>query len=378
VGSCSIILVSICARAEILFPGCFGQAKNLLVLIGDKHMDLDESYRALGLKPGASLEDARRSYLHRVKFFHPDRHQTSPGLLRKATEETKRLNLAYERVCKVFGAGQRAGPKKWKQEKPSRSGSSDNPPIHGQAFIIPSCGIKLNWVASGRFQMGSPAGEAGRSNDEGPQTEVKITRGFWLGIFTVTQEEWKAVAEDVSGLNAKPSYFRGTRRPVEQVSWDDCQEWLQALNTVENAGKRLPHNFQYRLPTEAEWEFACRAGTSTRFHFGNDDGLLGNYAWYSGNSGSQIHSVGEKKANGWGFYDMHGNVWEWCEDRYGGPLPGGSVTDPRGLVLGTNRVFRGGSWGIAASRCRSAYRVWNKPAFRDYTLGCRVALAPGE
>src|SRR4051794_10626413 len=126
-------------------------------------MNLEESYRALGLKPGASLQEARRSYYELVKFFHPDRHQASPGLLRKATEETKKLNLAYERVCKVLGAAGRSAPEKPKRDKPSRTEGSGNPPIHGHPFIIPSCAVKLNWVAPGRFQMGSPAGEAGRS-----------------------------------------------------------------------------------------------------------------------------------------------------------------------------------------------------------------------
>jgi formylglycine-generating enzyme required for sulfatase activity len=143
---------------------------------------------------------------------------------------------------------------------------------------------------------------------------------------------------------------------------------LQELNALEES--RLLDRFEYRLPTEAEWEFACRAGTQTPFNFGE----LENCAWYSANSNGQTHVVGEKKPNTWNFYDMHGNVWEWCQDRYGA-LPGGSVTDPQGPLAGTNRVFRGGSWGVAASRCRSAYRVWNKPDYRDYTVGFRLALA---
>jgi formylglycine-generating enzyme required for sulfatase activity len=341
-------------------------------------MKLEESYHALGLKPGASLLEARRAYHQLVKFFHPDRHQGSPGLLRKATEETKKLNLAYERICAVMGGGRsstRSAPERKQRNQRARPEGSGKSPIQGAAFVVPSCEMKMNWVGAGHFQMGSPAAEAGRSNDEGPQTEVTISRGFWLGIYAVTQEEWRAVAEEASGLNAEPSYFRGERLPVEQVSWNDCEQWLQELNALEEA--RLPRGFQFRLPTEAEWEFVCRAGTSSRFHSGNGDDQLDEYAWYSGNSRSQTHVVGEKKANAWGFHDMHGNVWEWCADWYGA-LPGGSVIDPKGAVFGTNRVFRGGSWGVAASRCRSAYRVWNKPGYRDYTVGFRVALAPAD
>ena len=329
-------------------------------------MNLDESYRALGVKPGATLQEIKRSYRESLKFFHPDRHQNSPTLLLKATEQTKKLNIAYERVLKSLG-GARVSP-----TKPKRAPKTGNPPVPGQPFMVPSCGMKLNWVEPGCFTMGSATTEAGRSNDEGPQTEVTITRGFWLGVFAVTQKEWKAIAEAMSNLNPEPSLFHGDKLPVEYVSWDQCQLWLQELNALEES--RLPAEFEYRLPTEAEWEFTCRADASTAFNFGNDHAALDDYAWYANNSRSQTHPVGEKRPNTWGFYDMHGNVWEWCQDRYG-PLPGGKVTDPQGPIAGLKRVFRGGSWGVAATRCRSAYRVWNKPDFRDATVGFRVALA---
>lgn len=323
-------------------------------------MSLDESYSVLGLKPGATLQEVRRAYHERIKFFHPDRHQASPGLLRKATEESKKLNLAYDRIRKshiVTSATNAPRPK-----------TPAGAPVAGKSFIVPSIDIEMNWVAPGRFTMGSPPTEAGRSNDEGPQTEVTITRGFWLGKFAVTQEQWKALATDTPGVNPEPSYFRGERLPVEQVSWTQCQEWIQALNNS------APTGLAYRMPTEAEWEFACRAGSSTRYCFGDEDAGLLDYAWFCGNSANQIHPVGEKKPNTWGFHDMHGNVWEWTQSRYG-PLPGGSVTDPAGPILGLNRVFRGGAWGLFAHRCRSAYRVWNAPAYRDYSLGFRLALA---
>jgi hypothetical protein len=173
-------------RIGIFFPELCGQVKDFLTLTGRKPMNLEESYRTLGLKPGASLQEARRAYHQLVKFFHPDRHQASPGWLRTATEETKKFNLAYERVCKVLETERRSAPEKPKPDEPVPAESSGHPPIPGQVFIIPGCAIKLNWVASGRFQMGSPPWEAGRSNDEGPQTEVTISRGFWLGIVPVT------------------------------------------------------------------------------------------------------------------------------------------------------------------------------------------------
>lgn len=339
-------------------------------------MNLEESYRALGLKPGATLQDAKRAYYHLLKFFHPDRHQASPGLLRKATEETKKLNLAYEHLCKVFGSGKRSASKNSRPRPKNSAKTSGNPPVPAQPFTVPSCGMKLQWIGPGRFLMGSPPGEAGRSADEGPQIEVTISRGFWLGICTVTQEEWTALAQHVEALKADPSFFRGPRLPVEQVSWNDCQAWLRELNAIEH--EHLPHGYQFRLPTEAQWEFACRAGTSTRFHCGDSDEALRNYAWHSANAGGQSHLVGEKKSNPWGLHDMHGNLWEWCHDWYG-PLNGergATVIDRAGPPFGSKRVMRGGSWGVVPARCRSAYRVWNEPTYRDYTLGFRVALAP--
>ncbi len=271
-------------------------------------MSLEECYRILRLPSGASLREARRAYHELVKIFHPDRHHAGPESLHQATEETKELNLAYERICDLLGAGLTA--RKQTAAKPGRAEGSGRP-VHGQKFVLPSCGIDLNWVAPGRFQMGSPDSEAGRSNDEGPLTNVTIGRGFWLGSRAVTQEEWKAIAVDATGLNPAPGYFRGDRLPVEQVSWDECHAWLRQLNAEEQTGNRLPPGLQYRLPTEAEWEFACRAGTEFRFHFGNDESQLDDYAWYAGNSRSRSHPVGEKKENSGGFFDMHGNVWEW-------------------------------------------------------------------
>jgi formylglycine-generating enzyme required for sulfatase activity len=201
----------------------------------------------------------------------------------------------------------------------------------------------LVWINAGTFTMGSPTNEVDRNADEGPQTQVTITLGFWMSKYKTTQEEYLGV----TGSN--PSYFIGDlKRPVEQISWNDATNYCGKLTVRERADGRLPVGYVYRLPTEAEWEYACRAGTTTRFSYGDDAGYtqLSNYAWYWDNSYTTVkpsgvsldieghyyttHSVGHKKPNAWGLYDIHGNVWEWCLDWYSGSLPGGSVTDPRG------------------------------------------------
>jgi formylglycine-generating enzyme required for sulfatase activity len=180
----------------------------------------------------------------------------------------------------------------------------------------------------------------------------------------VTQGQWEAL------MGSNPSNFKGADLPVEQVSWTEAMEFCRKLTERERAAGRLPEGYAYTLPTEAQWEYACRAGTT-----GNYAGDLNSMGWYAHNSGNMTHHVGQKQANAWGLFDMHGNVWEWCLDWYS-IYPGGSVTDPIGPSSGTNRVNRGGSWSYTALSCRSATRSWYAPGTRLNTLGFRVALAP--
>jgi formylglycine-generating enzyme required for sulfatase activity len=174
------------------------------------------------------------------------------------------------------------------------------------------------------------------------------------------------------------SMFKGsTNLPVEGVSWGDATNFCSRLTGRERQAGRLPTGYVYRLPTEAEWEYACRAGTTTRFSFGDDPQLaeLGKYAWFDGNSANQTHPVGGKAPNPWGLYDMHGNVWEWCLD-WKAVYSGGSVTDPKGSISGSAHVLRGGSWFNLAWNCRSANRDFNFPDLLIGNRGFRLVLAP--
>ncbi len=228
------------------------------------------------------------------------------------------------------------------------------------------------FIPPGTFRMGSPMDEEGRHTNEGPQTDVTLTRGFYLAKFKVTQREYQRVTK------AYPSVFTGDfDRPVETVSWEDATNYCALLTAQERAAGLIPPHSAYRLPTEAEWEYACRAWTSTRFSYGDDPGYtnLVNYAWYLANSAHTTHVVGEKQPNPWGLYDIHGGLWEWCYDWYG-PYPGGSAVDPRGPATGRYRVFRGGSWGCQGARCRSAVRESDPEGQTGY-VGFRVVLAAG-
>jgi formylglycine-generating enzyme required for sulfatase activity len=229
------------------------------------------------------------------------------------------------------------------------------------------------WIPPGTFVMGSPLNEKDRDLDEDPLTQVIFPSGFWMSKFEVTQREY----EKVTGAN--PSWFKGDpSRPVEFVSWDEAAAYCARLTQLEFLAGRLPVGYIYRLPTEAEFEYACRAGTTTRFSHGDDldYSQLADYAWYSANGGGTSHPVGQKKPNLFGLYDIYGNVWEWCHDWYQDSYPGGSAVTPVGPALGVSRVFRGGGWDYRASSCRSAYRNNVLPSRSANYLGFRVVLGP--
>ncbi len=240
--------------------------------------------------------------------------------------------------------------------------SAETPPtaVSADSVKLPestnSIGMKFKLIPAGKFIMG-----------EGDQAhEVTLTKPFKMGVHEVTQAQY----EQVMGVN--PSKFKGADNPVETVSWKDAVEFCRKLSEL--PAEKEAGNV-YRLPTEAEWEYACRAGTTTKYSFGDDESEFGDYAWHDDNADDKTHPVGGKKPNAWGLYDLHGNVFEWCQDRYG-DYPSGTVTDPTGAALGSNRVNRGGCWGYTAVNCRSAYRYGYFPSYRHFNFGFRVSLTP--
>jgi formylglycine-generating enzyme required for sulfatase activity len=265
---------------------------------------------------------------------------------------------------------QRSGAVRDKQEEGQKAQKEPRP---GDVTVIGmSSGVEMKfaWCPPGTFLMGSPSSEEQREGHEGAdetQHRVTLTRGYWLGIHQVTQAQWQAV------MGSSPSQFRGDTFPVERVSWEDCQEFIKRLG--QKTGKR------FRLPTEAEWEYACRAGTTTPFHFGetistDQANYDGNYTYSKGKKGlyrQKTTPVGSFPANPWGLYDMHGNVWEWCQDWYG-LYQKEDIKDPQGINNGAARVLRGGSWYDVPRGCRSACRNRGVPGRRYGSFGCRVLL----
>jgi formylglycine-generating enzyme required for sulfatase activity len=233
--------------------------------------------------------------------------------------------------------------------------------------------MKMVLIPAGEFTMGSPDSDSDARSGEKPQHRVRITKPFYLGTTEVTQGQY----EKVMGKN--PSFVKepSPDAAVQNVSWNDAQEFCRKLSELageKTAGRR------YRLPTEAEWEYACRAGSTEKYCYGDDKSRLGDYAWYEKNFGNSFrYLVGQKTPNAWGLYDMHGNVWEWCADWYDSKYYANSPTDdPMGPTEGSFRVFRGGGWSAPAEFCRSAdrYDCYDQAPLKDRnsSLGLRVAL----
>ena len=254
----------------------------------------------------------------------------------------------------MVGCGEEAQKEAVQEEAPKEASFAIKP---GENFTVPDLNLSMIWVKPGTFTMGSPTSEAWRSPDE-TEHNVSLTKGFYLGKYEVTQAQYEAVMTgNTDGLSATPSNWSGNpNRPVEKVSHDDVQVFLSRLNTQQSAN--IPAGWAYVLPTESQWEYACRAGTTTAYSWGDD--INATRANYNSNI-RQTRDVGNYAANPWGFFDMHGNVWEWTADWFGAYPVGNPVTDPTGEASGSFRVGRGGSWLYGGATLRSAERGGNPP-----------------
>lgn len=308
----------------------------------------------------AELMDDLRSYLSKVR---------SPTVLRNPMPLAKRRNGYHTAIyCLIAVLVSAVG---WfayqslamtaEREFALRFKVSYPPPA-GQ-FVRIGDDFSVRWIPPGRFIMGSPDDESLRSTNE-LQHEVLFSRGFFLSETECTQSQWEAV------MGNRPSRFQGAQLPVEQVNWSEAVEFCRKLTAKHQQQGQLPDGWEWRLPTEAEWEYAARAGT-----VGPRYGDLDSIAWYAGNSGNTTHLVGRKQANAWGLQDMMGNVWEWCLDWHG-DYPTSSVVHPKGPTSGSHRVFRGGCYRLSESRkFRSGYRSGIGPNIQTFDVGFRPALA---
>lgn len=268
------------------------------------------------------------------------------------TESRETDSPAAERERPAIGATAGNGPAcpaaesrdAWATEGQS-SGAGRN--ASAKTWILPGgAEMEMAWCPPGSFRMGSPEGEEGRDGDE-TRHLVTLSRGFWMARTEVTQKQWTSVMED------NPSCHQGEDLPVENVGWDECVAFCRKAGL--------------QLPTEAEWEYACRAGSDAAYA---GTGSLDDMGWHDGNAGSMTHPVGEKNPNAWGFFDMHGNVSEWCADWYGA-YPDGPAEDPEGAESGDYRVLRGGNCGFDAPSCRSAARDGDFPGSGSWGIGFR-------
>lgn len=268
-----------------------------------------------------------------------------------------------------------------------RKNSAANPGGQRAGDLRDENALKMQfvWCPAGKFVMGSPKSEEGRNEREN-QVDVTLSHGFWIGKYEVTQRQWEWIMDSAPWDGCSDTRYRPDC-PAAHISWHDATAFCARLTSMERKAGRLPAGWRYSLPTEAQWEYACRAGTTTRFSFGDDESRLNDYAWWGGILGEGntkkeafAHSVGTKKTNPWGLHDVHGNVLEWCRDAYLEELLGG--TDPEisdvdlDALLRGSRVLRGGSWQNSATYCRSALRMGIAAENDGADFGFRVALSP--
>lgn len=240
----------------------------------------------------------------------------------------------------------------------------------GEQRKLSALNLRFNWCPAGSFVAGS-AVDVGIESRSTSEVNVKLTHGFWMGSFEVTQQQYEQIMKSNPSTWTERLDVDGRSRPVESLSWKDAVEFCQKLTETGRADGHLPSNWEYRLPTEAQWEFACRANSTTAYCFGDDFTKLDEYAWFDENSMGMTHEVGQKKPNAWGLHDMHGNVWEWCRDRYAAQLAGG--TDPIQQV-GEGRVVRGGCYNFGAQHCQASTRNAMPNDSGDEYVGFRVAI----
>jgi formylglycine-generating enzyme required for sulfatase activity len=374
-----------------------GQCDVVLAVIGTKWAGETDAHRRLD-DPRDFVRIELESALHRnlpvipVLIDHarmPGEAELPPSLVRLASlnaidvDQGRDFNHHVKRLIRgiefQFQRAKIATARPSSQQgKPATSLPDELPPTQPGREWTNSIGLKLVRIEAGEFLMGSPDSDSSVPSDEKPQHRVRITKPFYLGIHEVTQDQYRAVMGD------NPSWFkRSDDLPVESVAWLDAilfcnklseREKRTPLYRIDGTEVILVGGSGYRLPTEAEWEYACRAKSTTLYPFGDEAGKLGEHAWYSDNSKSKTHPVGQKLPNAWGLYDMLGNVWEWCADRYDEKYYASSPpADPPGAPRASLRVFRGGSWDDFPWYCRPAPRNWYSPVNRDNNVGFRVA-----
>ena len=303
-----------------------------------------------------------------------DGYESEEGMvkLKASAPSDLQIRLSKEAVAAVFNANNvlqdnvSTSSTSSSQSAPTSSGFSSTSSVSSgsnEISIPVKDGITIGMVKveAGTFMMGVTSEIQDPSFDEKPVHQVTLTNDYYMGKYEVTQALWQAV------MGSNPSKFKGDDLPVEQVSWNDCQEFISKLNGF--TGKK------FRLPTESEWEYAARGGKKSRGYQYSGSSNISDVAWYyDGNSGSKTHPVGTKQANELGIYDMSGNVWEWCQDWYGSYV-NSPQTNPIGANSGSYRVCRGGSWNIKAWHCRSSYRLYGTPVNRGYSIGLRLVLS---